>query len=269
MYIDGLKCPGCGSSNVNFDNENRKLICMQCGGEHYYSRATLNSNSKVVLNRENAIKFFEASKYEDARLFARDILNIFKDNAPARYIIAYYSEFIEKRENSLKEFFYETEKVALEYDEVEELKKLIISSAINLTDFENEIIRLIAKNMQSIDDADKLRDFIDLICPYFTQKRVNINFLNNELIENYKELTAHCIIPKTCLSLLKSIEKNPDSPYFDNSFYLDSKTRYFFENYVIPIGDIIDSMGNNDLKTKFKSVYLTKKEQYVLDAGIK
>lgn len=262
MELVGLQCHGCGSSNVVFDAKRRILTCNQCGKEEYYSRATLNANGKVVFSRENAISFFNEGKYEDSMQFAMDVLKISKDNAPALYIIAYYDEYVRKKEGSLKNFFYEIKDISLEYNEVQELKKLLLASAYNLIEYEKETITLIAVNMQSEEDAEDLCDFVDKLCPYLIKRRTSMDFLTKELIEIYKELASHCDIPRTCFTLLKAINDNPDSPYKNNSFYLRSKVKYFYDNFIIPVGEIIRAMRTKELRDKFLNSYLKIKLQY-------
>lgn len=268
MDTVGLQCHGCGSTDVEFNPKMRKLICHTCGKEEYYSRATLNANGKVVFSRQNAINFFMDGKFENAQHYAMDVLNISMDNAPALYIMAYYEEFVVKNEGSMKRFFNDIKDVALEYDEVQELKKLLTASAYRLKDFETSVIELIAVNMQSEEDSQDLCEFIDQICPYLISKRTSMDYLTKELIDMYKELAGHCGIPKTCFALLKSIETNPDSPYVNNSFYLKSKTQYFYDNYVIPIGSIINEMNNEQVKAKFVNSYENKKEKFMADAEL-
>lgn len=166
MDSGGLQCHGCGSTNVEFDPKNRKLICNTCGKEEYYSRATLNTNGKVVFSRQNAIQFFMDGRFEDSRHYAMEVLNILADNAPALYIMAYYEEFVTKNDGALKRFFNQMQEVALEYDEVQDLRKLLVASSYRLQDYEEDMIQLIAANMQSEEDKDELCGFIDQICPY-------------------------------------------------------------------------------------------------------
>ena len=99
-------------------------------------------------------------------------------------------------------------------------------------------------------------------------RRTSSGFLTRNLAEMYEELSAHCGIPKTCFALLKSIETNPDSPYVDNSFYLKSKTRYFYENYVLRIEKIIVAMNVPEVKNKFLAAYRNRCTKYKADAGI-
>lgn len=268
MELGGLQCRGCGSSNVVFDSKRRILTCNQCGKEEYYSRATLNANGKVQFNRENAINFFAEGKFEDSLHFAIDVLNIFKDNAPALYIMAYYDEFVRRKEGSLKSFFYELKDIALEYDEVQELKKLLLASAYNLMEYEKQTITLVAVNMQSEEDEADLCDFVDKLCPYLIRKRTSVDFLTKDLIDLYEDLAGHCDIPKTCFALLKAINDNPDSPYVNNCFYLRSKAKYFYDNFILPVGKIINAMRTKELRDKFINSYQKIKSKYEEDASL-
>jgi len=268
MDLAVMQCHGCGSANVTFDPKRRILSCNQCGNEEYYSRATLNANGKVVYARRNAIHFFKEGKMDDAKHYAMEVLNISMDNAPALYILAYYDEFTARKPNSMRAFFEQIIEVALEYDEVRDMCSLITASAYNLADFEEAVIQLLALNMQSPDDARELCTVIDMICPYLISKRSSSGYLTDNLAGMYKELAAHCGIPKTCFALLKSIEANPDSPYVGKNFYLKAKARYFYDNYVVPIGMVLHAMSDADLRAKFVGAYESKCQQYRADAGI-
>ncbi len=268
MEMEGMQCRGCGSTNVIFDPKRRILICNQCGKEEYYSRATLNANGKVVFSRRNAIRFFTEGKLKDARHYAMEVMNISMDNAPAMYILAYYDEFTARKPDAMKGFFRQIKDVALEYDEVAELRGLLLSSAYNLSDYEEDIIHLVAVNMQSEEESADLCEFIDTLCPYLIAKRTSTTFLTKSLGEMYQELAGHCNIPKTCFALLKAIETNPDSPYIDNSFYLKAKTQYFYENYITDIGAIISAIKDETLNRKFSGAYQKKCEKYRSDAGM-
>lgn len=268
MELQGLQCHGCGSTNVTFDPKKRILRCSQCGKEEYYSRATLNANGKVVHARRNAIHFFKEGKMDDSRHYAMEVLDISMDNAPALYILAYYDEFTARKPDSMRMFFEQIMDVALEYDEVRDICSLIMASAYNLADFEEQVIYFIAVNMQSPDDAQELCTVIDTLCPYLISKRTSAAYLTDTLAEMYRDLASHCGIPKTCFALLKSIDTNPDSPYAGQNFYLKAKARYFYDHYVIRVGDILRAVNDANIKTKFISVYEKKCQQYKADAGI-
>ncbi len=268
VEFTGLKCNGCGSSNVTFDSKRRVLICNQCGKEEYYSRATLNASGKVLLSKDNAINFFAEGKFENAQHYALEVLNISQDNAPALFIMSYYDEIVMRKSGAISRFFDTVNDIALEGSEVEELQKLFIAAAYNMTDYEESIIKLMALNMQSEEDAQQLCGFIDKLCPYILMKRPSINFFTPSLCEMYGDLAEHCDIPKTCFALIKLIKQNPDSPYSDNSFYLQARSRYFYDNFILLVGGIIKKMKSQDLREKFISSYEKIKREYETDAKI-
>ena len=215
MEFSGLNCSGCGSSDVEFIPQTRKLICHQCGKEEYYSRATLNKNGKVIFAKDNAKKFFMSGDMDNAKHYALEVLNIFLDNVPAKYIVSYYDEVKNARNSSIKKFFDSIKEIALEYDE----------------------------------------------------NRLSSDFLKGEGASYYTELANRLNIPKTCFALVKSIDENPDSPYARNTFFLQSKTTYFYENFVLAVGNILNSMKESDYKGKLIMAYEQKVNKFKMDAG--
>lgn len=267
MEMTGLQCSGCGSTLVTFDTKRRMLICNMCGKEEYYSRATLNANGKVLLSKDNAIKFFKNGNYESAQHYALEILNISQDNVPALFIIAYYNEFCMKRENSIRDFYVKIKEISLEYKEVRDLKELFLVAAYNLQEFEEEMLVLLALNMQSSDDVSELEEFVDKISPYYISKRTSMNYMSESMAGVYADFAEHCGIPKTVYALVKSIKTNPDSPFVGDAFYLSIKTKFFYDNYVIPIGNILSKMKNDTYKSKIMPMYESLKKEYELKAG--
>ncbi len=263
---NGMQCGGCGSTNVTFDPQRRMLICNQCGGKEYYSRATLCKNSKVTFCQHNAKQFFASGRYDMAVQFARDTVNIMLDNTPALYIMAFYDEFTLGRNNALKDFFRSVSKTALEYEEVTDLMELFLSAPNSLSDYEQQVITVTATNLQDMRDAKTLCDFIDKLCPFLIVKRPSMNFFTKELQEMYTELAEHCGIPRTCLALIKAIRENPDSPYQSGTFHLKERTSYFFDHFVEPVGSVIGAMQDNPEKEKFLRAYAKYRDQYVRDA---
>lgn len=262
MEIVGIQCSGCGSSNVFIDNVRRVIKCNQCGKEEAYTRASMNANHKVVFSIENAIRFFKEGQFSDAKKYSYDALNISKENVAALFIIAFHNEFIERRSGEMKRFFSEVESVLLEYDELKQLRELFITGLPRLSDYEEQIISVVAKNMQTEADKTQLCEFIDTVCPYFIMKRPSINYLTHELADMYAELASHCDVPKTCFALLKSIDTNPDSPFVKDDFYMGAKAKYFYDNYLLQIGNIIDNIRNTDMRSKFRNVFWQKKSLF-------
>lgn len=267
MEIQGLMCNGCGSTDINFDPVTRKIHCNQCGKEEFYSRAQLGATGKVAFAKDNAIKFFKDGDRANARKFAEDVLNTMQDNASALFIIAYSDEFVEGRSDAIKNFFTKLDSIALERDEVMDLKNLFSISVYNLRDYESEMITLIIKNMQSSEDRNELETWIDTICSYCVSKYPSSDFLTKKRVELYCDLIKNCNIPKTCFALIKGIKINPDSPYTTNSFYMKSKTEYFLNHYIIPVGKIIKEMSpETNYSKKFLSAFNTLLNQYNNDS---
>ncbi len=268
VEASGLTCSGCGSSHVTFHPEKRMLVCNQCGKEEYYSRATLNANGKVLLSKENAIHFFKEGRYDSARHYAMEILNISQDHAPAMFIMAYCEEYVDRRDGALKQFFHQALDISLEYLEVRELLELFTVAAYHLLDFEEEILTLAALNMQSEKDEAELCEFVDKICPYFIGRRTSVRFFTTVMCEIYGDLAEHCGVPKTCFALLKAVKQNPDSPYYNNDFYLKSKVQYFANHYLFPLESIIKKMKESEFSQKFLNSYNKLKVEYKNDANI-
>lgn len=263
MDVMGLQCSGCGSTNIVFDPKTRTVSCNQCGKRETYSRATMNKNNKVVYGKRNAINFFQEGNIEQARHYAEEVLNIHLDNAPSLFIMSYHDEYVKGQYNALKRFFADIKSVALEYEELEDLRNLFKASAVHLLDYENDVIQLLRKNMQG--EQVELSVFLDSFCAYMISKRTSSQFLTAEQVEMYKDLVADLDMPKTCFALLKAIESNPESPYVGNEFYLKARTEHFYQNFVLPIGDIISSMKDSDFKGKFISTFKQKKDKFIAD----
>ena len=269
MNMVGLQCNGCGSTNVDFDAKNRVLTCRTCGKVEYYSRATLNANGKVVYGKRNAVNFFMSGQFDTARNYAHDVLNLSVDHAPSLFIIAYCDAFRAHKTTAMQDFFNQILDVPLEYEELQDLRELLCAAAVNLGDFEEPVIRLMALNMQAEEDKQDLCEFIDRVCPYWIARRPSASFLDQTLLSHYMDLAEHCGIPKTCFALLKGIETNPDSPYKSNSFYQEVKTRYFYQHYVNDVGKVIGKISNAGIQQKFLQAYRQICAKFERDAGWK
>ena len=266
MEMVGLSCSGCGSTNIVFDPKARTVYCNQCGKREYYTRATINASGKVVHGKRNAINFFTQGRFRDARDFAMDVLNISLDNAPALFIISYCDEFVDHKYGKMKDFFTNIKEVPLEYEEIMDIRELIITAAPNIKEYEEDVIELVAKNMQDPSFKEDICELIDKVCPFWISKRTSIASFTPTLMGMYEELAGYCVIPKTCLALLKAIEMNPDSPYSGKGFYLKTKVQVFYDRFVVPVGKIIQSMNSESLRAKFSGAYKKIVQKYEADA---
>ena len=82
------------------------------------------------------------------------------------------------------------------------------------------------------------------------------------------KLAAFCSIPKTCFALLGAIESNPESPLKSGAFYLTGKSKRFYDEYVIPVGEIIDKMRSEKNRPQFQKAFADKSRNYRQKAGI-
>lgn len=262
MEVEGLTCNGCGSTDIEFDPETRKVHCNQCGREEYYSRARLGATGKVAFAKDNAIRFFDSGDFTTARQFANDVLNMMQDNAAALFMVSYVREFYDGDAGVMKEFFRDVGSVALEYDEVRDLLGLFEGKLYNMRDFEVDMLTIIIKNMQSKDDKHELESFIETVCPTCIKHFASADFLNEARIELYTDIVSHCRVPRTCLALIRAIRENPDSPYMSNAFAMRNKTQYFLEHFVEPVGSIIAAMAPIAEKPKFLLAYQQTLDDY-------
>ena len=263
--METIKCSNCGSSEGEWDSRKLTFHCFRCRRESHFLRKDINSD--VGYRSEKAVQGFCDKNYDVAEKLAMEIVGISYYHAPANYILAYIGEIINHKYNKLDEFFTEMEsQEEIEDSEIEELEKMIISSPSRLIDYEPRIINLIAKHIAKDKSYEQMKSnllrFTDTICPYWISTRTSSDFLTKELADIYKEMAQHCSIPKTCYALYNAIVKIPDSPCVNNTFYLTTKTRKFYENFILPIGEIINSIQDNDTKAKFSAAYENRKKQF-------
>ena len=263
MEVFGLTCAGCGSTDVDFNTETRKVTCNQCGKVEYYSRAQLGATGKIVIAKDNAIKFFREGNLPGAREFAVGVLNVMQDNAAALFIVAYCDEFVEGQAGAMEGFFRRTDPMPLESDEVKDLMALFEDKLPNLRDFEVQVVTLVVKNLQSPDDRARLSEFIDRVCPYCILHYASEDFMTPEREDFYRDVAGHCDVPKTCLALLRGIREIPSSPWKAGSFAMRARAMYFLEHYVEPVGRVVSAMRDGRFKPKFLQAYAQEHEKYL------
>lgn len=255
MVISGISCGGCGSFDVDFDPVTRKLKCHQCGREEFYSRARLSMSGKVTYAKENAIRFFKEGNIQSAKQFASDVLNMMEDHSASLFIMAYADEFREGKNGSMRSFFASSQDISLEYDEVRDLIDLFETTLYNMHEFEDDMVLLMIKNMQSEEDRRELENFIDTVCPYCINQYSSIDFLDTTRADMYREIAENCDIPKTLFALLKGIKDNPESPLVATTYTSEAKKQYFIDHYAKQVGDILMHMKDSPYKGTFLKSY--------------
>ena len=261
--MSGLCCSGCGSTDVVFDPKARIVSCRQCGKQETYTRSTLNLSGEVVFAKDNAIRFFNQGDLSEAMHYARDVLNISKDNIPALFIGGYYNEFVLGKTHAMAGVLEEICQMPdVLYDEVLDIQTLVLHGALNLVDYQTQILNFVWENMQDPQDGCQLSDFIDKICPYFISKELTSEYLDDELCDLYCKLVLHCDIPQTCFALLSSIKKIADSPFRSDCFHLHARCLSFQDTYIKRVGKILEAMKNTQIKDKFLIAYKQIEQEY-------
>ena len=65
-----------------------------------------------------------------------------------------------------------------------------------------------------------------------------------------------------------AIESNPASPLKNGEYYLTGKNKKFFDEYVIPVGEIIDNMKSEKNRPQFQKAFADKSQIYRKKTGI-
>ena len=259
-------CGNCNAS-LNIDLKTRTCRCDWCHQLVHIPRKEINAGPSVQSNVKQATEYFLNREFDRAVECAQGALAYAVDNAPAKYILAFYDRFIAKnrKEKALYHFFeerlIEQQSEPLDEDEINTLKDFFLASPARLSEHEEQILDLVRGNAQT---SEELCAFVDAFSPSVIAKRNSIDYLTQELADIYMELAEDCNIPKTCYALLSSIRTNPDSPYPNETFYLRNKTQRFLHTYVHPIGDVIEAMQDEEMRQKFLTAY-NKLEAQILE----
>lgn len=286
-----FQCPHCqnkGHAKSRFDLDNHKFFCGQC---RQVSTISPGQASSVTESVANAIKCFERGDYKEAQTMALHAIEIAYNYAPAQYILAYYKEVVEKKINALNDFFAETiDAMPITVSEGKSLMKLFAISPKILLDYERAVIYLIDSAqpddiMSNQELYQETCNFYDQLLPYLIANRGSHTDLasaksarpqrDNEtvdmeseantpisILDLYAGLSQSYNIPKTCYALYNAIAKLPDSPCINNSFFLETKTRKFYNDFVLPVGDIIQGMCDPQNRAKFGGAYEKRRAQF-------
>ncbi|MGN0804694.1 MAG: hypothetical protein ACI4MS_04855 [Candidatus Coproplasma sp.] len=256
MEAETYHCPYCGVSidatAINF--KTRRASCKFCGMDVVFPKRTSTASPSATLALSEATKFFLEKNFSSAKSCAERVVSMVPANAPALYIIAYYNAYVAdiKNRDSMERLFNETlDESALEVEEEECFKQLLLKTVFHAWDYEEQIMQKFCE----YDDNKELGEFVEAFSPIAISKRTNTNWLTPKLAGLYAEIAKKTNIPKTCFALLTSISKNPQSPLSTGEFFLKTKTTNFYNNYLLPIGTIINSMGDPALRAKFAGAF--------------
>lgn len=256
MEAEQYKCSGCGgpidASLINF--KTRRAKCIWCGKEIIFPKKNSTASPNAVIALEEGVKFFLEKNFESAKTCAETVVSMVPQNLPALFILAYYNAFIStiKSRKSWETLFTEKlQDATMEIEEEEVFKTLLLKTILYSCEYEEEII---CKFIE-FDDIEEATQFIEQFCPITISKRNNVEWFTTKYKDALCRVTTQTNIPKTWFSLLSSISKNPDSPLMTGEFYLKTKSMNFYKEYLLPIGEILNQIKEEDLKKKFVSAY--------------
>ncbi len=261
MEGEKFLCPGCGIQ-VQADQINlktRRAHCDFCGQEIVFPKRTSTASPSAVIALNQARDFFLNGDFKSAVSCAQTAVEMVPNHVAALYIIAYYKAFAAdvKNRTSLDKVFNEILPDAeFEIEEEEIFKQLLLKTIGHSMAYEEQIL----DKFVSFDDDAEIGEFAEQFCPYTIAKRDHIDWFTPKLAGIYIQMSKKSSIPKTCYALYLSLTKNPDSPFVSNTFYLATKTKRYYDDYMLPIGEVFNNIGDQAVKAKFVSVYNKAKE---------
>lgn len=256
-------CPGCGSPipTEKMDFKTREATCDFCGLHFVFPKKHSTASPNAVIALNEAYHLFVNGSFESAKDSAQTALSMTSNNVAALFIVAYYDAFIAsvKNSKSLDRLFYNVLKDAeFEIEEEEMFKKLLIKTLKHTSEYEKEIL----SKFSEYDDAKELGDFVDQFSPYSILSKTNFDLFDKELFDLYKKVIKKTHIPKTLFSLTNFLLKCSDSPLASNSFFLKTKAKRIYDEYILPIGELFAVRSRNEIEEKIYSSYIKIKNDY-------
>lgn len=257
------ECP-CGHvfTEAEIDFKAKKAVCKKCKSV-VNLRQQANRSETVLGNIEPAVSAFLERDYERADNIAKLILGASDDNLPALFMRAYYLAHSKDgmRDNEQMDLFFNKQLPEIEPldDEIDQLKKLLLHDPLHLANYEEQILR----KMIDTQTADELAEFVDEFSSINTLNRKTIDWFTPGMVDTYSEVASITNTPKTWFALYKQVGENPDSPEVGNTFFLEKKVSRFFNNYVLGVEKIYNSIADPEQKTKFTTAYANRKQKFM------
>lgn len=259
-------CPSCAADfdMANVDTKKRIGYCFYCRAYRPIPKKHSNNPADLQARLDEAVSLFKSGNFSSARRCAEAAISLSEKNAVANYIVSFCDAFTEsfKETKKYEDYFLRRfPDYELEIEEEELLKQLLIATRNRSMEFECEIL----KKFCEYDDPEELAAFVDKFSPACIQKRPDISFMSEEMMNVYGDISEKCLIPQTWLALYNSMLKNPDSPLSNDSFYLKTKSERVYKEFILRIGNIFNRIKDTASHTKFfgafekvQTVYETK-----------
>ena len=218
---------------------------------------------------DNAVAAFVAKDFNSAVKGATEVMASDAQNIPAGFIVAFNEQVFKRKANQLDRFFDNVPKLpgSISSEDMEKLCRLFSAGRLKLADYETQVLELVYASGNELGPAAVCK-FVDEFSPNIIASRSDARFMSAELVDAYMKLSAFCSIPKTCFALLGAIDSNPASPLKNGAYYLTGKSKKFFDEYVTPVGAIIDNMRSEKNRPQFQKAFADKSRNYRQKTGI-
>lgn len=252
MDAGAFSCPHCGAP-VDIDFKTRKGLCDSCGSVVTFPRREINHMENVSEQWRACRRCFLDKSFAEAMDHATAILRFAVDHLPALFVRAYYLSFAAevRKEKYITDFMNNLKDAECDEEEVAEASKVMASVSTRFDRFEKEILSWANEHMSD----SELGEFVESFSPALIARRKNIDYFDEEMAALYKEIVTRCSAVKTCYALLQGILKNPDSPFCSNEFFLKTKTRRFYNQYMTPVGEILGVIPQEEYRNKFTRAF--------------
>ncbi|MBQ7912911.1 MAG: hypothetical protein IJ308_04085 [Clostridia bacterium] len=266
MESQVYECPTC-SQPIAFENvdfKTRRAHCEWCENDVILPRQEITGSDKVLNELKQAVRFFVEKDFKMAEKYAIEVLSTAVNHAAGLFIHGYYRAFVDgiKNRDTLNKFFNEDlqtiqDEGGMTDEELEGFKQCVLSVVPNVAEYEQPILAAVLAN-----DPDGVVAFTEAFAPASIMKRTDIDWVNDEIFNIYKEIGSRGPIPKTWFALFSGMVQNPWSPY-KAGFHLKTRTQKFFDTYVTRVEKLLSSISNETLRTKFYGAFTNKKQEFI------
>lgn len=259
------ECPVCREP-INpqlIDLKHRTFYCDWCQ-KSYILQKKRSTNSNLTSTDgyiNKAFKLFMEGHFAEAKQLVISKSNDEDATITEQFIIAFYDANISltKNQTFIDDLFKKKlEDMFFEIEDENNFKEMAILTANYIQKYEYYIL----KKFNDFDDPNELADFCEKFSPGVILARKNFDWLNEDMIKLYTEISKKCPIPKTSYALLMSLMKNPDSPIASNTFHLKTKSKRIYSEIIVPISDVFENITDKELKSKFDNTYKKIKDKF-------
>ncbi len=256
MESHRYSCPGCGSTIMaeNIDFKTRQATCEFCGLHFVLAKRHSSASPNALIALGEAMRSFELGNINNAKTYAEDVLSMVTSNIVASFIIAYHQAFISEQKSltQLDNLFKKTlPTYEFDFEEEDDFKKLLLKTIQNTSEYQKEILH----RFLEYDDPLELKEFVEEYAPFVILKARDFDWFDKEMADIYLGIAKKCSIPKTTYALISLLIKCPNSPLVANNFFLVTRSERIYNNYVLPVGEIVNCNKDGGTMEKFKTAY--------------